>query len=248
MSNAAEALSIDQLAARTGVSSRNIRAYQTRGLLKPPAVEGRRGVYGEEHVARLRLIRDMQAAGFNLAAIKRLLELVPTGAAEEMVRLERALLAPWGSEQPEVTSVDELRRRFPTATDADVERAVELGLITVLEDGRVLIESPTVLRAGAEVVSLGVPVEETLRVTEAVTRHADGVARAFVELFVRHVWTPFAEGGRSPADLPRIRQALERLRPLATSTLVATFQRVMAERVERAFGEQLQRATGDAEQ
>lgn len=246
MSTAAEALTIDQLAARTGVTSRNIRAYQTRGLLRPPAVEGRRGLYGEEHVARLKLIRDMQAAGFNLAAIKRLLELVPAGAAEEMVRLERALLAPWATEQPETVPVEELRARFPEASDEDIERAVALGLVRFLEDGRVRVESPTLLRAGEEVVRLGVPVAETLDVTEAVTRHAEGVADAFVELFVRHVWAPFVEGGRSPSDLPRIRQALERLRPLASSTLVATFQRVMAERVERAFGEQLERAATDA--
>ena len=245
MSKAAEALTIDELAARTGISSRNIRAYQTRGLLKPPAVEGRRGVYGEEHVARLRLIRDMQAAGFNLASIKRLLELVPAGAAEEMVRLERALLTPWATEEPEVVDAGELRRRFPAATEADIERAAGLGLVSFLEDGRVRIESPSLLRAGEEVVSLGVPVPETLRVSEAVRRHAEGVAEAFVELFVRHVWGPFVEGGRSPSDLPRIRQALERLRPLASSTLVATFERVMSEHVERAFGEQLERRTNE---
>ncbi|HWC32632.1 MAG TPA: hypothetical protein VG709_05835, partial [Actinomycetota bacterium] len=188
---------------------------------------------------------DMQAAGFNLAAIKQLLELVPAGAAKEMVRLERALLAPWATEQPEVTSAEELRRRFPAATADDIERAVELGLLSFLQGGRVRIESPTLLRAGEEVVALGVPVEETLRVTEEVRRHAEGVATAFVELFVRHVWTPFVEGGRSPGDLPRMRQALERLRPLASSSLVATFQRVMSEHVERAFGEQLERAAGE---
>lgn len=239
MSTLTQSLTIDELAARTGVTSRNIRAYQTRGLLRPPAVQGRRGVYGEEHVARIRLIRDMQAAGFNLQAIKRLLEIVPAGAAEEMVRLERALLTPWVTEQPEVVDAEELARRFPTATADDVERAEDLGLLTRLEDGRVRIESPSVMRAGREVAALGVPVAETLRVNEEVRRHAEGVAIAFVDLFLRHVWEPFVEAERDPARLPRVREAVERLRPLASSVLVTTFQRVMAEKVESAFGEQL---------
>jgi len=236
---AQDALTIDQLAAHSGFTTRNIRAYQTRGLLQPPEVHGRRGVYGEEHVARLRLIRDMQGAGFNLAAIKRLLELVPAGAEEEMVRLERALLAPWGTEEPEIVDAAELARRFPSSTSDDVARAEQLGLVTRLEDGRVRIERPSILRAGEEGVELGVPVPETLRVIAEVQRHAEGVARTFVELFLDRVWSPFAEGGRDPSQLPRVRESLERLRPLASSVLQATFQRVMAEQVEAAFEERL---------
>ena len=66
------ALTIDELAQRTGMTVRNIRAHQSRGLLPPPEVRARTGYYGPEHVARLRLIRDMQAGGFNLKAIERL--------------------------------------------------------------------------------------------------------------------------------------------------------------------------------
>ena len=38
-----ESLTIDQLAHATGVTTRNIRAHQARGLLPPPAVRGRAG-------------------------------------------------------------------------------------------------------------------------------------------------------------------------------------------------------------
>ena len=67
-------LTIDELARHTGMTVRNIRAHQSRGLLPPPAIEGRTGYYGPEHVARLELIAEMQADGFNLAAIQRLLQ------------------------------------------------------------------------------------------------------------------------------------------------------------------------------
>jgi DNA-binding transcriptional MerR regulator len=60
------ALTIDELAQRTGMTVRNIRAHQSRGLLPPPEVRGRTGYYGAEHVARIELIRELQADGFNL--------------------------------------------------------------------------------------------------------------------------------------------------------------------------------------
>ncbi|MFN8162573.1 MAG: MerR family transcriptional regulator [Solirubrobacterales bacterium] len=44
-------MTIGELARRTGMTIRNIRAHQTRGLLPPPEVHGRTGYYNEEHVA-----------------------------------------------------------------------------------------------------------------------------------------------------------------------------------------------------
>ncbi len=62
-------LTVEQLAYETGMSVRNIRNHQSRGLLPPPEVRARIGYYGPEHVARLRLIQEMQAEGFKLSAI-----------------------------------------------------------------------------------------------------------------------------------------------------------------------------------
>ena len=83
---------IDGLAQRTGMTVRNIRAHQARGLLPPPEVRGRTGYYGPEHAARIRLILDLQAEGLNLNAVKRFLDATPLGAAGEAVSLRRALL------------------------------------------------------------------------------------------------------------------------------------------------------------
>ena len=52
---------------------RNIRAYQARGLLPPPVVDGRVGFYTEVHRERLRMIRRLRSEGFNLVAISALL-------------------------------------------------------------------------------------------------------------------------------------------------------------------------------
>jgi hypothetical protein len=72
-------------------------------------------------------------------------------------------------------------------------------------------------------------------------RHAQGVARTFVELFLEQVWKPFEEAGRPRERWPEVREALERLRPLAAESLLAVFQLTMSEAVENAFGRQLER-------
>src|ERR1700722_17804171 len=79
-------LTVEQLAAEVGMSVRNIRNHHTRGLLPPPEVRARIGYYNAEHVARLRLILDLQADGFNLAAIERLLS-GSNGLAERLLGL-----------------------------------------------------------------------------------------------------------------------------------------------------------------
>ena len=65
---------VEDLARAADVSVDTIRFYQKRRLLDPPAREGRIAWYGPEHVERLARIRDLQARGFSLALIRRLLD------------------------------------------------------------------------------------------------------------------------------------------------------------------------------
>jgi hypothetical protein len=93
--------------------------------------------------------------------------------------------------------------------------------------------SPRLLRAAAELAELGIGPEGAVVTAEKLRRHADGVARTFVDLFVTEVWRPFDRAGRPERDWPRMREALERLRPLAADALQATFQMAMEEAVEK---------------
>jgi DNA-binding transcriptional MerR regulator len=67
-------MTINEIAERAGMTPRNIRAYQSRGLLFPPEIRGRVAHYSGAHLARLQLILSLQREGFTLAAIKRLIE------------------------------------------------------------------------------------------------------------------------------------------------------------------------------
>lgn len=233
------AMTIDELARETGMTVRNIRAHQSRGLLPPPEVRARTGYYGPEHVARLRLIQELQGNGYNLAAIKHLLDR-SGGSAEDVLGFARTLLAPFETEQPEIVELEELTERFGGGRKA-LQRAERLGLIVPLGEGRYEVPSPTILRSGEAVIALGVPVERALDLVERVTKNADSVSRTFVKLFVDQVWRPFDEAGRPATDWPEVQEALEQLRPLVSETFLALFHQRMTHAIEHAFGRELER-------
>src|SRR6476619_6299839 len=120
-------MTIDELARRTGMTVRNIRAHQSRGLLPHPEVRGRTGYYGEDHLARIELIRELQADGFNLGSIRRLVDSAG-GSSAEVLDFSRTLRAPFEDEQPEIIGAEEMAERFGGPPDERLlARAEKLG-------------------------------------------------------------------------------------------------------------------------
>jgi DNA-binding transcriptional MerR regulator len=234
-------LTIDELARTTGMTVRNIRAHQSRGLLPPPAVRGRIGYYGPEHVARIQLIKELQADGFNLEAIRRLLQSAG-GSTAEVLRFTRAVAESFEVERPRMTDIESLREQWgPDRSPRLLDRAVELGLLRPVGDGRYEERSPRLATAARELARLGVSPERTLDVAEEIRRGADRIAGAFVQLFLDEVWRPFVDAGQPADRWPEVFDALERLRPLAAESLLGVFQIAMTERVERELGDQIER-------
>ena len=234
-------MTIDELAQRTGMTVRNIRAHQSRGLLPPPEVVGRTGYYDDDHVARLELIKEMQGDGFNLGAIRRLLEGVGNSSSE-VLGFARAVRAPFEEEEPEILEAEEIAKRWGGEGDPTLlRRAERLGLLRPLGEGRFEVASPRVMRAGTELAELGIPPQTALEVAAKLRRHSREVARVFIELFLENIWKPFERAGRPDEEWPRVREALERLRPLASESLLAIFGLVMTEATEKAFGRALER-------
>jgi len=228
-------LTIEQLAAEAGMSVRNIRNHHTRGLLPPPEVRARVGYYSAEHVARLRLILDLQADGFNLAAIERLLS-GSDGLAARLLGLRRAVTTPFEAEQPEVITADELDKRFGELSEKDVERVRKLKLIVPLGDGRFEAPSPALLRAAEQVIALGIPLHAALSLSDRVSRDADSIARAFTKLFLRELWEPFDQAGQPEEGWDELIESVDELRPLASEALLALFKLRMTAQLEEAFG------------
>jgi DNA-binding transcriptional MerR regulator len=240
-------MTIGELARRTGMTIRNIRAHQTRGLLPPPEVHGRTGYYNQDHVARIELTREMQAEGLNLEAIRRVLE-SSEGSSREMVDFARAVRAPFEDETPEIFNEEELASawgvdRFDPRL---LRRAEKLGILRQLPEGKIEVISPRLQRAGTALVELGVSPQAAVDTAEELRRCSEGVARTFVDLFVREIWEPFDKAGRPEEDWPKVREALDRMRPLASDALLAMFQMTMGESTEKAGERTLQEAAKPA--
>lgn len=226
-------LTIDELARRAGCTTRTIRNHQTAGLLAPPTVVGRVGYYDEGHLARLRLIAQLQEQGYSLAGIASLLAAWARGhSLADVLGFEQALTAPWSDEEPELVSPAELFRLFPeSATRPDlILRGVQLGLLQP-EGMKVRLPSPRLVHAGAELVAVGVPLAAALDEVAALRDDLDRVAGRFVKLFEDHVWKPFADAGMPAEDLPSVTEALRRIRPLAAATVQAVLAGAMEHRV-----------------
>jgi len=228
-------MTIGELARRTGMTVRNIRAHQTRGLLPPPEVQGRTGYYNEEHLARIELTREMQAEGLNLEAIRRVLESTG-GSSKEMVDFARAVRAPFEDETPEIFTAKELATAWGVKElDPKLLRHGEkLGILRELPDGKVEAISPRLHRASLALNEFGVGPEAGMALADKLRDHAEAVSRLYIDLFVKEIWEPFDRAGRSEEEWPRVLEALEKMRPLASDALVAMFQITMGEATEKA--------------
>ncbi|MEA2126920.1 MAG: hypothetical protein QOI80_3702 [Solirubrobacteraceae bacterium] len=227
-------LTIDELARETGMTVRNIRSHASRGLLPPPEVRARTGYYGPGHVARLKLILELQASGHSLAGIKHLLSRTNESDAEAVLGLARTLLAPYEDETPEVVDEADLVERFGES-DKLREKAIKLRLLVPLGEGRFEVPSPALLRAGDLLQELGVEPARSLQLLESISRSTDSIAEQFVKLFLERFWIG------PTADLGEVQDALDRLRPLATEAVVALFHQRMTRRTEKAFSRALER-------
>jgi DNA-binding transcriptional MerR regulator len=215
-------LKIDELAQRSGTTSRNIRAYQGRGLIPPPRLEGRTGYYGEEHLRRLEIIQHLQERGFSLAAIEQTLEAWSRGGElGHLVGFHHMLTAPWIDEPAGTITPEDLLTRFPEAAEqpALIDQAVELGLIVPRPDGIYEVPSVTLIEAGTELVRAGIPLEQIYDLVKAIRADMAAIARRFVDLIASNLVEPIVEGQATPGQVEAVAESVERLRPIAMEVI-----------------------------
>lgn len=232
-----ELLTIDELAARTGLTVRTIRFYAAEGLLPAPVRQGRLAYYGPAHRMRLDFVRELQEHGYTLAAIDRVLSRIPADVSAADLALHRALLAPWAPEPGEELDPAALRQRAGRPLDdGALEFLVAMGALEPCAEGRYRTTS-SLLALGIELLDLPVPRSALVEAGAVISHHATAAAAELTEVFRRGIWEPYRRGELDQLGEDRLAAVIARMRPIALQTLVTAFERA----ADRAIREPLQR-------
>lgn len=240
-------MTIDQLAARVGMTVRNVRAYASRGLIPAPRLVGRTGYYTEQHAARLQLVRDLVDRGYTLGAVEKALADKPHVADSHALDLLTLLNDPLGTVvEPERIDVDELSRLAGVEHDAAfVDQLVQIGLVERVDDRTLLLRRPVLVRAGAQALALGLSRTRVLGLFDDVTAAMAGIAQSFVSAFIDDVWHPFLAEGMPEERWPEIISRIESILPVVSQAALASFRHELTGAIEHALGEELGTLTGE---
>jgi DNA-binding transcriptional MerR regulator len=221
-------LTIDQLAERTGLTVRTIRFYAQRGLLPPPQLRGRTGLYGPAHVARLELVSELSALGFSLGSIEDQLRRLPASSGAAELALHRALLTPWVPEQREEVDRAELDRRAGRTLAADDLATLEgLGIISLLDGDRVRLHGAGTLSGGLAVLDSELPADFLRQAHQLIEQHTTALAEDLMKLFQDEVLQPFRDRGHPADERSRLTAALSQLKPVTVRGVVTAFGRAV---------------------
>ncbi|MEU8979530.1 MerR family transcriptional regulator [Streptomyces sp. NPDC048309] len=223
-------LTVDELAARAGVTVRTVRFYSTKGLLPPPVIGPRRvGRYSQEHLARLALIEELQHQGMTLAAIERYLTQLPPGLSADDLAIHRAVVASWAPDAAEDVTREELERRAGRALgDADLDRLAAMNVIERTADS--FRADPGLLRLGVQLLDVPLAHETILAARTVLLEHSRAAAHELSTLLRDAV------GEREP--VAAVKSLSAHMQPLVVQALLTTFQRSLKEELREWLKEE----------
>ena len=225
---------VEQLAAACDVSVDTVRYYQTRGLVPPPAREGRVAWYDDRHAERIREVRELRRRGLTLAAIERVLG---DGLDPADADLAVAIAAARGeAQQDELLTLDGFASRsgVPASLIQAVEReGIELGR-TVDGEVRYTAADIDMVRGALRLLEYGLPLGELLSLARDTNDAMVALAGRAVELFDEHVRKPIRDTAGAEGAAAQLVEAFDALLPAVTNLVANHFRRVLlAEAEER---------------
>lgn len=238
-SAAAEEFTVDELAARAQMTVRNVRAYAGRGLIEAPRLAGRTGYYNREHLQRLQLIRQLLERGFTLAAIEKAVQSTPHNAAGHTLDLMTILDLPEEGGAEIMAREDLAALAGVERDDALIESLLGLGLVEKLEGDRVRLVEPTVVRAGAAAVTLGLAPETVISLFPVLQKHLQVITDTFVREVVTELIQPFIDAGFPEDDWERIIAVVDGLLPIASQVTLGIFRSEFRRSIDAEIGEQI---------
>lgn len=217
----AAALTIDELAARTGVPTRTVRFYQAKGALMKPEIRGRVAFYGDTHVERLKLIAQLQDRGLRIDAIRDLVAAIDRGEVDlaEWLGIERQVAEPWADDAARTVDEAGLYALAGTRRPGLVADLVRHRLIERKGDV-FLIPSPALFGIALRLAGAGVELGTAVAAGEVLRKHLGRAVKELVALFVDDV-----RAGRVAMTDPA--GTFTTLRPLGTEAVKVLFAREM---------------------
>jgi DNA-binding transcriptional MerR regulator len=221
-------LTVDELAARAGVTVRTVRFYSSKGLLPPPVIGPRRvGHYSQEHLARLALIEELQRQGMTLAAIERHLQQLPADLSAQDLALHRAVVASWAPDAAEDVTREELERRAGRPLgEEDLERLVAMNIIGRAEDTSDSLDSPAssdsfrvdpaLLALGVQLLDVPLAHESILAARRVLLEHSRAAARELSALL--------REAVGEHESVAAVKSLSAHMQPLVVQALLTTFR------------------------
>lgn len=229
---------IDDLARTSGVTVRNIRAYQERGLLHPPTRRGRVALFDDTHLARLKVITSMLSRGYTSDHISEMLGAWQSGLdLGQVLGLESALISPDAHDEPRTVSK-------PTAVELaggveDLELLISAGLAEPA-GARVKLLRPGLMKAFAEMRGYGMTTAQLLEVYQGVAPEVDRITEILVTAGAQHVAHLFEVGSATTTgDLEDLVEMLQRFRSLAMTSVTATLTESIDRTVEALLADYL---------
>ncbi|MCZ4513550.1 MerR family transcriptional regulator [Streptomyces sp. ActVer] len=225
-------LTVDELAARAGVTVRTVRFYGTRGLLPPPVIGPRRvGHYGQEHLSRLALIEELQHQGMTLAAIERYLQQLPEGLSAHDLAIHRAVVASWAPDSAEEVSRAELERRAGRPLSAeDLDRLVAMSVVREAADPGTYRVDLGLLRLGVQLLDVPITHETILAARTVLLKHTRAAAHELSLLFRDEV--------SERESVEAVKDLSAHMQPLVVQALLTTFQRSLKEELREWLTEE----------
>lgn len=228
---------IDDLARAAGTTSRNVRAYQERGLLPPPEKRGRVGYYDDSHLVRLRLIDSLLSRGFTTAHIADFITSWETGNdIAEVLGLENTLTERWAQGESLRIPRERIGEVLGTDDGAVIDRLVSMGLAR-LDGGECVLTEPELLTGFAELKQFGFSLDHLLDV------HADteGLMRQIAVRIIREAKNQItAEHGEGwmpeGQEIAAATEMLQRMRTIGTRSVQIALARAMDQALQGELG------------
>ncbi len=214
---------IDELAAETRVPSRTIRFYQSKKALPVPERRGRKAVYGEAHVERLRLIAQLQDQGLTIKAIRNVLARADRGELDvsDWLGLSTHLKTPSTDDRPLLLTREALLERAGSDRDGLLAELVHEGLAERTGD-RFSVASPALLDATMRLDRAGIGLAASAEAARLLRRHLSKAAAQVSAHFLAHL-----ESSTDLSDPERLTEAVQTLRPVGLEVVRVIFAREM---------------------